>query len=139
MYVIPSEFYESLMRRTKLTENPLLTEEVKIEEEKEKVLRKRRNPDVKVAELVALKQKQQIIREKRKKNEPENQEKEITPISISTIPLTPAKKPGRPSKKLKNVVEYQLGKGEKKNLFLENFYSYEPKGKTMMFLKSKLT
>jgi len=57
----------TLLKRRTITEDPLLTNQVIIEEEKSKVLKKRTNPYSKLSEFVDLSHKQSFIDEKRKK------------------------------------------------------------------------
>jgi len=94
MYVVPAEFFDSLMRHTKITEDPLITNQVKIEQERVKILKKRMNPDVKLEKYATLRHNKAIIEEQRKK---EGVESEIKPAV--TAAKTPKKKE-RPKKSL---------------------------------------
>jgi len=152
MYVIPSDFYDSLMKRAHITEDPLLTTQVKLEEQKSKILRKKQNPDKKLAEFIDLSHSQNIVDEQQINKDSKSREIVIEP----TVPQLAPKKPGKPSKTPKApYFEYQFGTGSKKktkksiypngkhekhdkNTLLNHFYDYEPKGKSIKFMKTEL-
>jgi len=102
MYVIPSDFFDSLMRKSRITEDPLITAQLKIEKEKDKLLSQpNKDADIKLRDYTDKTHKQLILEEQRKQKPPE----------IVT------KKTGRPRKE--NFPEFDLG---------NMFYDFEPDG-----------
>jgi len=88
-----------------------LTTQVKLEEQKSKILRKKQNPDKKLAEFIDLSHGQNIVDEQRTNKDRKSREIVIEP----TVPQLAPKKPGKPSKTPKApYFEYQFGTGSKK-------------------------
>lgn len=135
LFVIPEEFYNSLMKRQKILDDPLLSEQVNLEQQKDAILRKPQNVDEKVAELVQVGHKQRIIEEQRKTMGVPVIDHPIISMPATEASLTPRKKRGRPAKnKPSTHFDVQIGSGKvvkKYANFLENFYMYEPKGRSM--------
>jgi hypothetical protein len=121
MYVIPSDFYDSLMKKNKITEDPLIAAQIKMESEKSNIFRNKKDPDAQLAVLSNIAQKQSVLEEQRKK-----QLSIPTPVSLISEPVE-VKKRGRPPKVPKeSFFEYekQMGLG-----LADIFYEFEPRGK----------
>lgn len=64
MYVVPSALLDSILKKTKITDDPLLTEQVRIENVKEKLRDKPKiNPDEKLAKYSDLTFQENILQE----------------------------------------------------------------------------
>ena len=134
MIVLPQDYYNSLIRRSKILDDPLLTEEIKTEETKEKIIKQRKNPDEKVQQLINVAHKQRVLKEKRNAAPAEE-------IVSPPLPLfMPIKKRGRPPKHQQKTHEIQQsGSGEiKKHSLIDIFFDYEPKGKSKKLLHQRL-
>src|SRR5437867_1575820 len=122
MYVIPSDFYESLIKKSKIVEDPILSAQIRTEDEKTKILKSKKKDNKAAALLSDISHKQLVLEEQRKKKIAEPM-----PITVVPIETEPAKKRGRPPKEPKESyfeVENQSGQG-----LLKRFYDFEPKGK----------
>lgn len=76
MYVVPSEIFDSYMRKLKITEDPLLTFQANLEQQKEKILEERNtNSDKKLLQYTDLVHRGEVF----KQNETPGQDKKITP------------------------------------------------------------
>jgi len=123
MLLIPSDFYESLMQRSKTLTDPVINAQIEIENDKQKIVKNKKPADEKVKDLVNILHKQNVLDEtiKLKKEEPQ-------PVQIVTNEI--AKKRGRPPKQKETFPEYNLsGEGDSKKpkiKLLDVFYKYEP-------------
>lgn len=133
MYVVPSDFYESLMQRTKIVSDPIQDAQVETEKEKTKIVKNRKPKEQKVKELQNVLHKQNVLRE-------QTRIKERQPIRViidEHVDEEYKKKRGRPPKQNKTFPEFDItGSGDgtnyknnqnfKQKSFLDNFYMYEP-------------
>lgn len=119
MYVIPSDFYDSLIQRSKVTIDPIINAQVEAEKEKTKIIKKRKSSDEKMHDLMNVMHKQDVLEEQIKY-------KKSKPILVEIMPEQEIKKRGRPPKAKETFPEYNL-KGFGKTNLLDIFYMYEPK------------
>jgi len=123
MFLIPSDFYESLMQRSKTLTDPVINAQIEIESDKQKIVKNRKPADETVNDLVNILHKENVLDEqiKLKKEEPQ-------PVQIVTNEI--ALKRGRPPKEKETFPEFNLsgeGDGKKPKIkLLDVFYKYEP-------------
>jgi hypothetical protein len=125
MYIIASDYYDSLVQRSKITTDPIINAQIEIEKEEKKIVRRRKNADEKVADLLNVIHKRDVLKEQMKK-------KEAEPVVVQVAPIVKeVKKRGRPPKVKETFPEYDLtGAGDvKKSKLLDIFYMYEPSTK----------
>jgi len=122
MFLIPSDFYESLMQRSKTLTDPVINARIESENEKEKIVKNRKPADEKVRDLVNVLHKQNILDETIK-------QKQDIPQPVHIVQTEAAKKRGRPPKEKETYPEFNLsGDGDSKRQakLLDNFYIYDP-------------
>jgi len=136
LFVVPEDFFESVIRRQKIIDDPLIGDQMKIEKEKELLLHvKKLSDDEKVIRLEALNQKENIVKEQREAKKDEGAVNHEVYIPPTQSLIKHVRKKGRP-KKLRHF-DIQIGQGnnEKQNNLLNNFFLYEPKGKSIKHIK----
>jgi len=122
MFLIPSDFYESLIQRSKTLTDPVINARIEAENEKEKIVKNRKHVDEKVKDLVNVLHKQAVLDETIK-------QKQEVPEPVTIVPTEAAKKRGRPPKEKDTFPEFNLsGDGDSKppEKLLDIFYIYEP-------------
>lgn len=120
LYVLPSDYFDSLVQRSKVTTDPLINARVEIEKQKAKIIKERKNVDEKMNDLTDMLHHQNFLDEQIKL-------KKMEPVTVEIAPEMP-KKRGRTPKIKDTFPEYNMiGSGVENNTLLENFYMYEPK------------
>lgn len=123
MYVIPSELFDSVFLKNKLTESPILTAQVVTEKEKANL--KSLDNDQAVVQFNELSHQQEAYNEQRK-----NQEN--TPLKVSIVDTTPTfsiDKGNHERKKRTIKLSRRRTKPFQRRLrssFLDKFYDFEP-------------
>lgn len=119
MFLVPSDFYESLIQRSKTLTDPVINARIESENEKEKIVKNKKHVDEKVRDLVNVLHKQAVLDETIK-------QKQDIPQPVHIVPTEPTKKRGRPPKEKDTFPEFNLsGDGDKEKL-LDIFYIYDP-------------
>lgn len=137
LYVLPSDYFDSLIQRAKFTADPVITAQVESEKERSKIVAKRMSADEKMAELSDILHKKNVLDEQRKI-------KKAEPMVVQVAPEpSELKRRGRPPKNKETFPEYEMGgRGleehpiEKRQIgtsFISNFYQYEPKYKNKTY------
>lgn len=135
MFVVASEYLDALRRKAEITDNPVLTAQVNIDKQREETLNsKGSNNESKVAIYTDMMHTQNLFNEQLK-----NTSKDTNTVPSNVVIPEPVKKVRKP----RFVVRRKLGKRFKvapdANFDLEeNFYKYEPQGKTKTDLASSL-
>lgn len=139
LYVLPSDYFDSLMQRVKVTADPLITAQIEVEKERSKIAKKRKSDDEKMADLSDILHRKNVLEEQMKTKKAEPVVVQIAPEAFES------KKRGRPPKNKETFPTYEMsGRGlqrQRKNTvsahpierrrtepgFISNFYQYEPK------------
>lgn len=79
MYVVPSEFFDSLMRKSRITENPLIGAQAQVELEKEKIVNSHAKTENDMKKYINATHMQSVLEEQRKIEASE-------PIKVQVMP-----------------------------------------------------
>jgi len=147
MFVVASDYLDALRRKAELTDNPVLTAQVSLDKQREEMLQsKGSNAESKDALYTDIIHTQNLFNEQLKKT---SKDANTAVPSNVVIPGEHVKKvmPVEEVKKPRFVVTRKLRKKLKQNNFVapkakfdleENFYAYEPEGKTITDLTNSL-
>jgi len=98
LFAILEEYYRSLLNRQKILDDPILTERINLEEEKQTILKKPINADKKVAEMLKTTQKQTFMDEQLRGAKQESIDL-VPPSPVITSTVTTPKKKRKIKKK----------------------------------------
>lgn len=128
MFVVPCELFENMIKRNNITDNPLITAQIEIEKEKDKIIPKKPN-DATLAAYSNLSLQQEALKGERSREElkPQNDVK-IKPNHDTSI-LKRAKQHNEKQKHNKRFIHRRknlIRPSAKLPSLIRYFYDYEP-------------